>query len=432
VRERLITLACACGALLVFATLFLRGPGPAEQRTAPPTTLERGDSGLFAAWRWLAGEGVRTISLRERFGTLARRPDLPPVGNLLIVTLPVQTPMWAGETAALDRWVRTGNTLLVAAALSDRPGWAINGYSSTDLNRLTGLEFTPLVRQPGGSAPWPPGWAGHRVRPRAGLPEFMQLVQPLESTLVPNRGHPYLTGVNSAVAVSDYMPELYDVRVPRDGFVLSLARQREMGEGVLWVRPSGEGTIIVSGFGSLFTNRLIGRADNARLLANIVATSVGPQGAVLFDDEHQGLSAAYDPARFYRDPRLYETLGVLLVLWLSWVLGSTQLQAPATRTGGPREAQLVRATGSFLARVLQPSAAAQRMFEHFFRRLQARLRRETHRAETPWEWLEHHPRLPPQDVRQLREWYAQACSGEQVPLVRLHNLIVNTERRLAE
>src|SRR2546427_7001803 len=91
-------------------------------------------------------------------------------------------------------------------------------------------------------------------------------------------------------------------------------------------------------------------------------------GAVLFDDEHQGLAAAYDPAKFYNDPRLYGTIGVLAAVWLVWGLGGTRLRLPAMRVPAPREAELVRATGGVLARVLRPPAPARRMFEHFFPR----------------------------------------------------------------
>src|SRR3989440_3312239 len=43
-----------------------------------------------------------------------------------------------------------------------------------------------------------------------------------------------------------------------------------------------------SGFGSLFSNRALAGADNARLLANIVGASVRSRGALLFDrsEEH--------------------------------------------------------------------------------------------------------------------------------------------------
>jgi hypothetical protein len=198
----------------------------------------------------------------------------------------------------------------------------------------------------------------------------------------------------------------------------------------LWVRAAGAGTVIVSAFGSLFTNRALGLADNARLLANIVTASVAAGGAVVFDDEHQGLGMAYDPARFYRDPRLYETLGVLLAAWLAWVLGGTRLRLPPARASAPREAELVRATGAFLARVLRPAAAGRRLFEHFLRRLYARTGRGAAAEAVPWEWLENHPRLARADVRQLREWYADTYSDRRVPLTRLHNLIIRTERQL--
>jgi hypothetical protein len=421
VRERLITLVCALGSLLLFTALFVRGEGLDSRRVALPTTVERHGNGLLGAMSWLEAEGIRTVSLRERFDTLAKRPDLRRAGNLLIMTVPVATPFRMQEARALDRWIRAGNTLLVLAALSDTPDWGRGGLSvHNDLQLLTGLDFEtvrPPVRSPDAAA---------RM-----IEASRELARPQRGTLLPNRAHPYLRGVQEVVAWSDYAPQAWTVRVPRDGFVLSLAHQRESGEGVLWMRPAGSGSIIVSGFGSLFSNRALGLADNARLLANIVAARVQAGGAVLFDDEHQGLAAAYDPAKFYADPRLYGTIGVLAAVWLIWVLGGTRLHLPATRLPAPREAELVRATGGFLARVLRPATAARRMFEQFFRRLSARTRRGAQRDSLPWEWLEHHPRLRRADVQQLKDWYAQACSDRRVPLTRLHNLIVRTERQLA-
>jgi hypothetical protein len=420
-RERLITLVCALGSLLLFAALFVRGEGLDSRRVARPTTIERHGNGLAGAMSWLEAEGIRTLSLRERFDTLAKRRDLPRAGNLLIVTVPVATPFRVPEAAAVDHWLRAGNTLLLLAAMSDTPDWGRGGLSvHNDLQLLTGLDFE-AVRSLEGSQN-----AAARM-----IEASRELAQPQRGTLVPNRPHPYLRGVNSVVAWSDYPPQAWTVRVPRDGFVLSLAHQSETGEGVLWMRPVGSGTIIVSGFGSPFSNRALAVADNARLLANIVGATVRSDGAVLFDDEHQGLAAAYDPAKFYNDPRLYGTVGVLAGVWLIWVLGSTRLRLPATRMPAPREAQLVRATGGFLARVLRPAAAARRMFEHFFRRLSARTHGGAQGEGLPWEWLEHHPRLARADVQQLKDWYAQAYSDRRVPLTRLHNLIVRTERRLA-
>ena len=173
-------------------------------------------------------------------------------------------------------------------------------------------------------------------------------------------------------------------------------------------------------------------ADNARLLANLIAVTVAPRGTVIFDDEHQGLTAAYDPAKFYRDRRLYATIVTLALVWLVWVLGGTQLQMPLAVGSAPRESELVRTTGLFFARVLQPAAAARRMFENFFGQLPpGAAQAQTPAVAVPWEWLENHPRLAAADVRQLRQWYADAYADRRVPLVRLHNLILATEGRLA-
>jgi Domain of unknown function (DUF4350) len=429
VRERLITFACALAALMLFVSLFVHGGGAGGPHATAPTTSEREGNGLLAAREWLEAEGIRSISLRERFDSLSRRRDVPRAGNLLIVMTPTVTSFRVSEIDALRRWVGAGNTLLVLAALSDRPDWSAEGFVHLDVNLLTGLDTTlaqaeTAAKDAAVTSKTPPR------KPLVTAPSWAPLAQPLRSTLVPNRPHPYLAGVRSAVALSDYPPQAWDVKVPRDGFMLALAHQAEARQAVLWVRREGSGTVILSGFGSLFTNRAIGLADNARLLANIIAGSVAPGGAVLFDDDHQGLANAYDPAKFYRDARLYETLAVIVAVWLVWVLGSTRLRIPSARQLAPREAELVRASGAFLARVLRPSAAARRMFEHFFVRVRA-LTGADATTGPPWEWLENHPRLKRADVQQLRDWYSRAYAEQRVPLVPLHNLIIRTQRQLA-
>ena len=433
-RERLTTLACALGALLLIGTLLLRGDTLAVRRASPPTTLERSDNGLLGATTWLQSEGVRTLALRERFGALLQQARLPRSGNLFIVSLPVVTGFTSAEALAIDRWVREGNTLLVLAALRDRPGWAQYPFvMNNDLLLLTDLSFAPTAEQHGERSP--------AQRPAAAAPadrreRLTRLATELESpelgTLVPNRAHPFFSGVTRAEALSDYAPLGNSVTIPRDGFVLSLAHEKSSAEDAFWVRPLGEGTIIVSGFSSLFSNRALGRADNARLLANLVGASVGADGVVVFDDEHQGLSDSYDPKRFYRDRRLYGTLAVIAVVWLSWVLGATQLHTPLARTGAPREAELVRTTGLYLARVLRPAAAARRLLEQFLQRVATATGAGDAEPARLWEWLENHPRLPRGNVQQLREWYVAAGANRDVPLIRLHNLVRHTERQLAQ
>lgn len=436
-RERLITLACALGALALFLTLFVHVGEVETSEATAPTTAERGANGLAGAKLWLAGEHIPTRALRNRLDGALGGTELTLSGNLLIVSLPVATPFQADERRALDEWLRAGNTLLVLAAIADRPDW-VAGRSGldADLLDLTGLGLETLPSGARAAAPHGRG-ADSSTDPGAALAAaYRRLGEPQRSSVVPNRPHAYLAGVREAIAVSDYRARAFSSRarvlsVPHDGFMLCLAHERESGAAALWVRSHGAGTIIVSGFGSLFSNRALGLADNARLLANIVSASLKPGGTVLFDDEHQGLSDAYDPEKFYRDPRLYATLGVLVALWLTWVLGGTRLRVPLTRTAAPREAQLVHATGLFLARALSAPAAARRMFGHFFRRLRRHAPRTPGPDGPPWQLLEQHPRIARADLEQLREWYAAAHSDGRIPLTRLHNLMIRIERQLA-
>ncbi len=390
-KERLITLLCALGALALFFTMFLHkdGQGIGGKEIPRPTTEERGGNGYHAALEWLEAEHIRAVSLRERFDKLPRNKSLAATGNMLIVTLPATAMFKTEEFRPLDHWVRQGNTLLVLAALSDTPDWAhsFGGMTSGDLNLLTGLDFESARLRDSRlrTAPRDPANKGKDVAARL-ADAVRQLTEPRRETLVPNRDHAYFTGVQQVVALSDYESQPWTVKVPYEGFVLALGRQRETGEGAFWTRPLGNGRIVVSGLGTLFTNRALGLADNGRFLSNIIGANLGPEGAVLFDDVHQGLGANYDPAKFYRDPRLHVTIGIIALLWLAWVLGGTTLRIPATRVPVPREAELVRATGGFLARVLMPAAAGRRMFDHFLRRW-------------PWELLERQPGYPPLTLR---------------------------------
>ena len=432
-HERLTTLILALAALLVFLTLFVHAEGPPGQGVSLPTSAERDQNGLLGALTWLAEEGVRTRPVRARFTTLSRMRDLPTRGNLLIVTLPAAVPFRSDEATALDRWLHQGNTLLVLAALSDRPAWARDhGVLESDLHLITGLEIASVhpvrpARGTAGKAPPDPGDDA-----ATGLARAMRLMlKPERDTLLPNRAHRYLEEVGSLTGFSDYVPRRWKLELPHDRFPLCLAHVAASGRCGLWLLADGNGTIVLSSFGSLLTNRALGEGDNARLLANLVRASVAADGAVLFDDQHQGLSDTYDPERFYRDRRLYLTLGILAAVWLVWVLGGTRLAAPAAPPPQQGEADLVRSTGSFLARVLRPSAVARRMFEHFFQRLRRTLREPTLDPSPYWDWLEHNPRLARADVAQLRAWYADAYSDARVPLTRLHNLIVRTEMQVA-
>lgn len=245
--------------------------------------------------------------------------------------------------------------------------------------------------------------------------------------------HPLLEGVHTLGLETDYVPKEWSLRIPYDNFVLTLARD-ERGEGAFFEQRVGAGRILLAAGGTLFSNRALGNDDNARLFANIVSVTMASDGVVLFDDLRQGLSASYNPGRFYTDPRLFKTIFIVLGLWLVWVLGGTRLRAPAIAHRDPSEADLVKSAGVLIARTVAPWQQAQRLFDQFFAAVSRAARGASGMTSTDrgdlWSWLERHAAILPQEMDQLKTWYADAHARGKPPLVPLQNLLDNLERRI--
>jgi hypothetical protein len=454
-RERLVSLVLALAALVAFYALWLQ-PGSSfdgGEDAVRPTSSERYGNGYAALFEWLEDSGVRARSFRERY-TALQDLSIPPRGNLLVLTLPAVEVFRHEEYGALDRWVRKGNTLLIMAALVDQPGWGARRASGAvaEIESLTGLEFetaesraqrldeTPLsqrvrendereARQEAGEeASESPDDAELEDPGEDGA-----LEEPADIPLTATGPHALLRGVTGLHLDTDYQAGDWSLRIPYDSFVLTLARTAK-GEGALFEQRLGDGYILVSAGGSMFTNRALGEADNAKLFANIVQARMAREGVVLFDDLRQGLSASYNPARFYRDPRLYKTLFILVGLWLAWVVGSTRLRAPLMAAHDPSEADLVRHAGGLIARTVATHHTALRLFDGFFTNVARAVRGATgsmnpERGEL-WQWLERHAAVLPQELDQLKTWYAEAHAERKVPLVPLQNLLDTLAKRL--
>ncbi len=446
-RERGVALLLALAAFGAFYALWLR-PAPSldlDANDARPTSAERRGNGYAGLHEWLQRAGIGTRSWRERYTALADL-DIPPRGNLMILTLPGVEMFRSDEFSALDKWVRHGNTLLINAALMDQPGWAVGRASGAvgEVESLTGMEFetaaarearldqTPLAQRVREAAARDA--AAEDEEDEENLDELTRPYEVPEKIVLQATGpHVLLEGVHTLGLETDWEPEKWSLRMPYDNFVLTLARAGD-GEGALFEQRLGAGRILLAAGGTLFSNRAIGNDDNARLFSNIVSVTMSSDGVVLFDDLRQGLSASYDPARFYNDPRLYRTMLILVALWLLWVLGGTRLRAPAFAMHDPSEAELVRSTGGLIARSVAPWQQALRLFDQFFAGV-ARAARGAHGLRAPergelWSWLERHAAILPQELDQLKNWYAEAHAMRSLPLVPLQNLLDNLEQRL--
>jgi hypothetical protein len=425
-NERLITLLCAAGALALFYAIFFASPQSVEEEISQPTSVERGSNGYLAALRWLESTGTRVESLRQRYDWLSSSgAGFSPTGNLLITTLPHRIDTRERELEHLWSWVAAGNVVLVLAALADTPDWSLPLAGSDltgDIESITGVGFVVPPPEPVLSATTRPAR-------EAAIDAFKRLARPTLHRIVPNRGHRYFEGVRAIAAESEYFASEWRALPPADDFILSLAHDAKNGRDAFWVRLYGDGQFMISSYASLFSNEQLGRNDNARLLANLVAQTLGPDGAVLFDDQHHGLSTLYDADAFFGDSRLHGTLWLLVALWLIWVLGSSRLRGVTPEAPAPRETAFVKATGGFLARALHPVQAGSRLIELFFNDIRRRLSLDED-GRPLWEWLERQPRVARSDLENLRALESRLRSGKPVDLVQLQNLLVRLQGQL--
>jgi hypothetical protein len=453
VKDRLITLALAIAAFTAFYMLMGPKPEAPQERPTRPISTEPGPNGYLGLTRWLGAEGVPVISLRERYGKLERLPDLEAAGgNLMLTTAPQLYPLRHTEVQPLKNWVARGNTLLIVAGLSDTPDWSmgegVDPAFMENMRAMTDLRFQQ-ERAAGESAP--PDAAGEgesenveKASPAEGEQETPErdasisdaiaaatkYSEPRRFEMKPAGPHPLLEGVATVVALSEYPSAKWQAWSDGTGeAVIELAHDPESGAPVLWVLPTGAGQIILSGYGSIFTNKALGEDDNARLFANIVRWSVHNGGKVIIDDAHQGLVAFYDPTAFFGDRRLHLTLWWLLGLWLVFVLSSQRLRPAISKWQPVDITGFVRATGGFMARVLRPATVGQQLFANFFNDTRTRIGLPPN-GEPVWDWLTTHAMVSPQDVQRLQELHDKVQHGRRVDLPGLHNLLVRVRTAL--
>ena len=403
-KERLTTLALAVGALLLFYALMFPKPGGPRLSDGQPLSTDGRPYGYLAIWRWLGQERIPRVSLRQRY---ARLPGLlsRANGNVLLMTLPQRMPMRPAGLAYLRRWVAQGNTVLVAAALDDTPLWSADLPDSPeldDLARLTGLKFTPEA-----------------------ITSALRALTVRHPKITP-RGHsPLLRGVGALQPITALPARMWRAHQTGVTTPLVLAAFARRKVPAMWLVPLGNGQIILTAVASPFSNAGLALGDNARFLANVLAWSRGPAGAVIFDDAHEGLTAVYDASAFFADPRLHATLAWLLLLWLVFVLGSRPLRAIPSRWQPLDESAYIEGSARYLAAVVPPADVARRLIEQFIAELRGRLPRTD-----PWRWLATESGVAARDCRALERFEALARTESRLDLLQLQTLLARLRRQL--
>lgn len=414
-KERLVTLGLALAALALFYLLFLPKPVPAENAPELPLSSELRPNGYQAAWRWLKSQAIPVTALHERYDRLrADTGGASAAGNVLVTTLPHQLPAHAREAAQLDLWLERGNTAIVLAALDDTPAWSLanaNGLVD-ELGRLTRLKFAVVNAAP--------------PTHRSFTPLLKSLVVPQTSSIEPRGDHPLMEGVKEILVNSEFSASRWRATPMDRAGLLQIGQIGGTGDAAIWLRAQGQGRVIILAFAGVFSNAALGRGDNARLLANLIAWSRSPEGSVIFDDAHQGIVGYYDAKAFFRDPRLRRTLGWIVLLWFVFVLGVQRLRARSTEANAADVTAFIGTNGEFFAATLTPAAAAERLFGNFFNAIHARLGVASDRT-AEWQWLARQAQVPASGLAELRRLHDRVRAGGAVDLVRLQNLLVQTQ-----
>lgn len=421
-KDRWLTLLLAAGAFAAFFRFFIGPVSQSGEDFSRPLSTESRANGYLAAREWFAAEGVPVVELRHRYGWLADAPGIPPRGNVLVATIPLKRAARRSEVEALHEWIGRGNSLVVAAGIFDTPEWGVPDTGTQEaLYQLTRLQFRDAATE----EPAPDG------EDQAALPlPAVRLAVPKRGSMHPLGDHPLTAGIGAVVAESEYPAGAFEVISAWDEPALVLMADDASGAGALWLTWGGDGTILVSAYGSVFTNKMIAQADNAKLLANAAGRMLGPGGHVIFDDLHQGAASLYDEEAFFGDPRLHSSFWWIIGLWLLWVLGSTRLPPPAARPEPVREHAFLAAAGNLLARSVDRRQAARRMFANFFNDLRRSIG-EPANDEPPWEWLRGFGAVPGADVDRLARMHADLAAGRRIDLVELHNRLLQLRKKIA-
>ena len=409
-RDRLLT---AAGALLALLALIAVSFSEYEPPPTRPTSAEAGPNGYRALHLWLRDAGIEVVSHRDRLEDLTTRYG---TGNLLVSTAPYQAQMRTDEATELRAWVAAGNTLLLLAALNDTPNWALSFAPRSfldDLQALTGIEFEPVLEEDAARL-------------------LDAVLAPRAVELSPIAEHPLASGIRSLVAETDHPSAVWKVAsaksqkrlriavmAERTGAAKGAAEGAAQREGIdaIWHIPHGRGHIVLSGLGSLFVNRNLGKADNAVFVANVIRHHLRQGSAAIFDDLHQGLSSLYDPTAFFKDRRFHASVAFVLALWFLYMVGTwNRLAKPRPPANEPGQQDFVRAVGGFFARKLGAVEAGRQLMQAAFVELAGP---GAGFERPPWARLNANPAIDRTLLGAIKADHARLQSGQRVDLLRL-------------
>jgi hypothetical protein len=440
-HDRLKVFALALGCLFVVVMLLSPQMQPEIEYSKPDTT-DRGDYGLLGLKNWLDHSSINNISLRRRYSTLESIGELNGGGHLLITSIPHAIPARNNELTQLSDWLKHGNTLMILAAERDEPAWnfaALMRFGGLDGVRVLEefeLEFksasdenddetTDEDEDTEAVSSGNDTQEDHSDELSEAL-SVLRKTNTRETIELVSLGHPLVHGIDTVSTRTTQTSVIRLLQATDAGHVaMPLLVTGGNDDAAFWEVLHGEGRIWISAYPDLFGNITLGEGDNARLLERLIQASVGPDGFVLFDDFHFGLSDLYDPAAFYSDRRLHVSVLFVIAFWFIYVLGHVnRLAPPPVQLSRPKESDFVQAVAGLCARRIRPNTVAQGIIGHFFNEVRSK-HRQPENARPAWDLLQQHSRVSENDIKGLQKFVRDIGKDKKVSLNKLSQLLNN-------
>ena len=382
-------------------------PPRIDIRQERPLSTEPGPFGYEGLWRWLESEQIGAYSFRDRYSELSNPVSAAAgPGHVMIVSIPYLIPAEQDELNALLAWVSEGNTVFVAITLNDTLPWSGSGSIEESLGAfeyLTGIEAH--ARRLEAQGPWPMNFVSVAVS-----------------------GHWLTDGVRYLATRSETFTDAWDLTIDPDSPAYALSRTPATKADAVLIQSVGKGALIISTYGSLLQNSMLGRHDNRRLVVNLIRHHLAPGARVFFDDGHQGLHSIYDAKAFAGDPRLWGSIGLLLAFWVLYaVFAESRLGPPLDPVSRASQGDFVRMLGGFLARKVAPHAAGLRLIENFLSQVSP----GDADGDDAWLRIAASRRIDPALVAALQQDHERLRSGRSVNLVELQRRLHAARRALS-
>lgn len=418
-KDRLVTLVSVLAALLVVLLLFAPRTNT-EKPISLPTSEDSGNHGLKGLKAWLQREQVPMLSWRKPLPSLLRQAQLAENGHVLLLSMPSLEKIQDQEWLALKLWLEQGNTAIMLASAFQQPEWVEQQDECLEQLKhffkrygLT-LDTEALTAEDSSSQDDSLSASVNRLQ------ENIHAQIPLLKTLTPDTTlfSPHKVKTLTTLAAPGLLAKKPDFsRTDGPIPVVTLLRFDD-DQPAAWLIAHNNSRIVILLAADLFNNTRLASSDNALWFSSLLSHLRNESGAVIFDDYPFGLRDLYSSEQFFSDPRLYQTLACILLLWLSYALGYSNRLAPVREKNARLTAlSVVDVMAGFFARRVDAQQLSKALISHLLSTIAKRRHFATEALAL--DWLSQIQRGENKELHVIH----QVLAGQKISLIHLAKAI---------